>query len=212
MRWATAQHENPPTGAHVARCVWLVDLGTQQHSFNNETWASRDVKIGWELPEALMEGIYTPEVKGKPFMVSVTIKQSLHPTSKMRKLLKGWRGRDFTPDEIKTFDPKKLLGLGCRVNLVESTNGDYVNVDSVSPLGKKDKLPKQVNQSLYFSLEEAEFDQKVFALLPEGLRKKIATTPEFRALMGDRPSEDEPPMDARELAAEGDGTDSDIPF
>ena len=161
MKWQTAQFENPPTGAHLARCVWMVDMGTQTHAFNNETWASRDVKIGWELPEATMEGTYNPDVKGKPFMVSVVVKQSLHPSSRMRKLLKGWRGRDFTPDEIKSFDPKKLLGAGCRVNLVESTDGNYVNVDSIASLGKKEKLPKQINASLYFSLEEAEVANRI---------------------------------------------------
>lgn len=181
MKWNQgAQFENPPAGNHIARCYALVDLGTQQHSFNNETWAARDVRLSFELPGELMTGKYNQEVKGKPFAVHWTGKQSLHVNAKLRKLLEGWRGKKFDQDTIAKFDPQKLVGLPCRVTLVE--NGDYVNIESVSPLAKTDKCPKQVNPSVYFSLETDEFDSDVFDALGEKTREKIAKSPEFIAL------------------------------
>ena len=151
------------------------------------------MRIGFELPSHLMAGTYRPELKGKPFGVSLTLKQSLHPSSKMRKMLRGWRGKDFTPDELKAFSPQKLLGVACRLTLVESSDGQYVNIDSIAPLGKGEKIPKQVNPSTFFSLDPDEFDLEVYNSLGEKTREKIAASPEFRALeSGDGEQHDAP--------------------
>lgn len=200
MKWKTSgEFENPEPGSHLGRCVWLIDLGTQKHSYQgHEPWESRDVKIMFELPGQKMQGLYNPEAKGKPFAVSVTVKQSMHPSAKLRKYVVAWRGKDFGPGEVEKFDPKSLLGKVARLNLVESTDGKYVNIDSMAKATPDEikKLGKQINPSLFFSLEEGEFDEKAFARLPEGLRKKIALSPEFRAIMGDtgaQSDEDGPP-------------------
>lgn len=193
------QYENPPAGSHIARCIALIDLGTQQHAGcqGREGWASRDVRITFELPSEKMTGIYNPEVMGKPFAVHVTVKQSLHASARLTKLLTGWRGRAFTKEEIEKFDPKNLLGKPCRISLIE--NGDYVNVDGISPLGKGEKCQAQVNGSVYFSLSSDEFKQDVFDKLGEKTREKIQKSPEWSALAGssgdegqEGPSEDVP--------------------
>ena len=204
------QYENPPCGSHIARCYSLVDLGTQQHTFGQETWAQRDVRISWELPGELMAGLYNPDVKGKPFAVHLTLKQSLHPKSRLRKILVGWRGRDFTKEEAASFDPKKLIGLACRVSLVQSQNGDFINVDSVAPLGKAEKCPKKVNAAVFFSLEPAEFDIKSFGQLGEKTQERIKKSPEWQALAaGEQQPDPEPEPDD---GGQPDGADSSIPF
>ena len=98
----------------------------------------------------------------------------------MRPLLESWRGRKFTSEEIAAYDPKKMVGVPCRLALVE--NGDYVNISSISPLGKSEKCPKQVNAGVFFSLEPDEFDLDVFMALSEKTREKIAKSPEYMAL------------------------------
>lgn len=202
MNWNRSQPiENPEPGSHIARCFAIIDLGTQQHSFGGEVWSSRDVRISFELPNERMTGKYNAELKGKPFASSVTLKQSLHPSSKMRKLLKSWRGRDFSKDELTTFEPKKLLGVPCRLTLVASPDGQYVDIDSIAPLGKGEKCPKQVNPSVYFSLDPEEFSFDVFNTLGEKTRDKIAGSPEFKALEDGGSDEPDPEQMAESAAA-----------
>lgn len=205
-----AKFENAPTGSHIARCIGLVDLGTQHHKgFQGQPdWASRDVRITFELPATMMTGIYHPESKGKPFGASITVKQSLHTAAKLRKLLKGWRGRDFTKEELAAFDLKDILGKPCLLNLVE--NGDYVNIDSIAALPKGTKVPKQVNPTTYFSLAPDEFDVNAFGNLHEKTQEKIKASPEYAALFS---GEQQPEY----TGEEPDGPppqheDSDIPF
>jgi hypothetical protein len=176
------QFENPNPGNYIARCYAVIDLGTQQHSYQGEAWSSRDVRISFELPMEKMTGIYNPENKGRPFSVHLTVKQSLHAKSKLRPMLEGWRGRKFTKDELAGFDARNILDKPCRLTLVQ--NGDYVNIASISPLAKGDKCPKLTNPSVFFSLEEKEFDEKIFAELHEKTREKIAGSPEYSALTG----------------------------
>jgi hypothetical protein len=198
--------ENPPPGSHLARCIGLVDMGTQQHKgFQGQPdWASRDVRITFELPQTKMAGTYKPELKGKPFGVSLTVKQSLHASAKLRKLLRGWRGRDFTKEELATFDLQAILDKPCFLSLVE--NGDYVNIDGISALPKGQVVPKRVNPLTYFSLDPAEFNAKSFSALGEKTQEKIKATPEYAALFKeqsqDAPATDEAPP-AEEPVEEG---------
>ena len=192
MKWNEGgQYENPPSGSHVARCIKLIDLGTQPVTYNNETKYQRKVMITFELSECLMEGIYKPEVKGKPFAVSRRYTQSLDPKAALRKDLESWRGRKFTKEDIAKFDPKGMLGKPCMINLVEQ--GEYVNIGGISPVPKSMQVPKQINPSTFFSLEENEFDQDVFGKLPDKTRETIGSSPEFKKLMcGDDPGEPPP--------------------
>lgn len=192
------QYENPPPGSYIARCISLVDLGTQHHQGyqGREGYTSRDVRIGFELPLKLMKGEFDDRMKGRPFGVSIICAMVLSANSRLKKLLSGWRGRAMTRDEIATFNPKSLLGKACRLQLVQ--NGDYVNIDSIAPLselenGQKETCPKQVNPSVFFSLEPNEFDSKVFSALGKKTQDKISQSPEFAALTGKDDSPVSPP-------------------
>lgn len=207
MKFGT-QYENAPSGSHIARCIGLVDLGTQQHPGfqGGEAYASRDVRITFELPLERMTGKFDPQMKGKPFGVSKTMKQSLHPKSNMRKLLEGWRGKKFSAEELAKFNPVKLLGQPCRLTLIE--NGDYVNIDSISSLGKQDKCPAQINPSTFFSLEPDEFSMETFNKLGQKTKEKIQQSPEWSSLNN---GNDEPQHDAPDDAG-GPDVDEGGPF
>lgn len=223
---AGQQFENPPAGNHIARCYGLVDLGTQKHPGfqGGPERMSRDVRINFELPNEKMEGIYNPECKGRVFSVSTTVKQSLHPKARLTALLTGWRGKAFTKEDIEKFDPRGLLGKPCRLTLVQNDAG-YINIESISPLGKiKDAkgkavfepCPKQVNKTVYFSLEPDEFDQKVFDALHEKTREKIMATPEWAALTepagAEAPQADAPPDVPEHAPDDQPPSDDDVPF
>jgi hypothetical protein len=212
------QFENPPCGSHVARCIGVIDLGTQQHKgFQGQPdWASRDVRIIFELPLTRMTGVYNPELKGKPFGCAMTLKQSLHQSSKLRKMLRGWRGKDFTKEEIAAFDLSHILGRACMLSLVE--NGDYVNIDTISALpldqktGKPTLVPKQINPTTFFSLDPQEFDVKAFSGLSEKAQAKIKASPEYAALFSESQSGSD---DDQHMPEEPGGVDADgenMPF
>jgi hypothetical protein len=213
MKWkegGSGNFEQLPTGSHIARCYGVIDLGTQPKVFNGETHLERQVSLSFEFPLVKMEGKYDPKAKGKPMMASRKFKQSLHPKANLRKFLEGWRGRAFKAGEAEQFDPKKLPGLPCRVNVVESQDGTRTFIDSIAPLGKGEKIPKQINPSVYFSLEAEEFDAAVFDKLSNGLKERIAKSPEFIALENGGAAGEEPQGDA---PVEGDGEPSgDEPF
>jgi hypothetical protein len=169
------------------------------------------VRISFELPYAKMTGEHDPKLKGKPYSVHVHVKQSLHPKANLRKLLEGWRGKKFDAKSIDEFKPEKLVGLACRLALVE--NGDFTNVDSIAPATKEEAkaMPKLFNKPIFFSLEEGEFDPDTFKLLHDKTREKISASPEFRALTDGGPgggSQDDAPEDPGQDHA----VDEDVPF
>lgn len=166
--------ENPPAGTFGAVCIKVIDLGTQAVTWEGDTKHQRKVFIQWELDENMEDG--RPFVTGRKFTVS------MHEKATLRAFLKGWRGRDFTDDELKGFNPQKLIGAPCMLSLVQ--NGDYVNVASAAKLPKGMNPLKPVNPTVYFSLDE--FDAKVYESLSNKMKEDISKSPEYMALMGNQ--------------------------
>ena len=158
----------PEPGSYSATCYRLIDLGTQESNYQGEKKYARKVMIGFELDEEMEDG--------KPFVVATTMTVSLHEKATLRKFLSGWRGRDFTPEELLGFDPHKLIGAPCLLSLVQK--GDYVNVDTASKLPKGMNPHKLVNDTIFFSLDE--FNQEAFDKLSDKLKEKIKASPEFQ--------------------------------
>ena len=178
--------ENPPVGTHVARCYKIVDLGTQQSEYQGKLIVRRQVILGWELPQELMS---KGEYEGKPFVTSAFYTMSLHEKSSLRKHLASWRGRDFTEEELKGFDPHNILGKGCMLSLIENEKG-RIKVASVSALPKGTILPSQVNPNVFFSLDSEEFDSEIFESFSEKMQEMIKSSPEYKAIISGAASVD----------------------
>ena len=193
--------EQPPTGTHVARCVRLIDLGTQTSEFQGQPKIRREVIIAWELPEELMsEGDFA----GQPFMVSKFYTLSLHEKANLRADLVNWRGRDFNETELEGFDLRTILGHLCQVVLTmnDKNKARVTGLASVPrSLDKQAPSLAQVNPTLYFSLDE--FDENVFASLSDGYRRMITVSPEYQAILTDRDADMK-----HEDAKEPDGSES----
>jgi hypothetical protein len=118
-----ADFEPIPSGVHRAVCVNVFDIGYQR---NLDGHPVRQCVILWEL-EAVKKD-------GQPFTVTRRLTASLNEKATLRGLLESWRGRPFTVEELKRFDSTNLLGINCRLNLVEKikTGGKRtVEVESV---------------------------------------------------------------------------------
>lgn len=172
------EFEQPPVGTCVARCYRILDLGTQQGEWQGKPIFRRQIHMTWELPTELMtEGDHA----GKPFMVSKFYTASLGEKANLRKDLQNWRGREFTPEELAGFDPKNVLGKACLLSLTMNEK-KKVRVTGVSGLPKGMDVPKQINESLYFSLED--FSRSMYEVLPEYFRELIAKSPEYQKTVG----------------------------
>jgi len=163
-------------GTYVARCYKLIDLGTQEGSFEGKPVFKRELVIGWEFPTELMDD-------GKPYVTSQFYTLSLSDKSKLRPLLVSWRGRDFTPEELAGFQMKNILGAPCQLSMVANKKGKSV-VSSASALMKGLKCPEQMNESVFLSLEAEEFNQTTLDSLGDFFKNKIVASPEYLALQG----------------------------
>lgn len=168
--------QQPPAGTHVARCIKIIDVGTQSGEYQGKPNHARKVVFSWELPNELMtDGDYA----GKPFIVSAWYTASLGEKANLRRDLANWRGRDFSPEELGGFDAKNVLTKCCMLSLTPNDKGK-VKVTGVMALPKGTPVPDQINPSVYFSLDN--YDAAVFASLAEFYQQKIIVSPEYAAL------------------------------
>lgn len=186
--------EPAPQGTHVARCVRVIDLGTQQGSptFPNP---KHKVLIGWELPEEKHE--YEGETV--PMLVQRRYTLSLHENATLRHDLESWRGRKFTDEELEGFDLAKVAGVACMVTVTHSADGKYANVNAVTAPPKSVQVPAAVNPVIYYALEDGA--SEAFSMFSEGLQATIRRAPEWAG-----------PADPDNRNDEPSWGDDDIPF
>ena len=181
------------TGVHKARCVRMIDLGTQRSEYQGEVSWKRQILVSWEVPSELSNS-------GEPLLISKFYTLSLHEKSNLGKDLTAWRGRAFTELEKQQFDITALLGVPCMLNIVEGRNGN-TKVGSVMPLPKNDTLEPQFHKNLQFSIDDFENgSNEAFMALSEGIRNIILRSKELENINTD-------------LGDENNGADiGDVPF
>jgi hypothetical protein len=116
-----------PPGLHQGVCVDVVDLGMVDGAYGPK----RKLKLIWQLKGR--------NAKGERFQVRQSYTQSLHEKARLRHDLKTWRGRDFTPEEIKAFDVEKLIGANCQMQVehrVSAKGRTYANPTAIVPIVK----------------------------------------------------------------------------
>lgn len=160
-------------GAYPAIADMVVDLGIQA-SPNSQYPAKRTVLLRFQIPSERVEITKDGETKDLPAVISRTLGLSLNEKSTLRQLLQSWRGRAFTPEELKKFDLVNVLGKPAFINVTHSTKGDrtYANLTSIMPLPKGMPAPTLEGEALWYSIDEP--DPAVFDKLPAWVQDKIA--------------------------------------
>src|SRR3990167_7985263 len=174
----TTHFEPIPAGTYCARCYSMIDMGTLTEDYLGEKKEVHKVRIGWELPTE--KKVFKEENGEQPYSVSRDFTLSMHEKANLRKFLEGWRGKGFTEEEAKSFDVTKLLGKECMLSIIHKTSKqgrDYAVISSCSSIPKGITVDPQINPSFEFTFEE--FDLATFDRLPDWLKDKITTTPEF---------------------------------
>ena len=195
--------EPAPEGNHVARCVSIIDLGTQRNDYQGDISHTRKFFFTWELPQEMKTYDKDGTTITEPFTVTEFYTASLGKKANLRRDLESWRGRAFTADELAGFSAEKVLGAPCMLNVIHKVkangNGTNAKIVSVNAMPKGVQCPDQVNTSVYFDLDN--FDEAVFEGISKGLKGMIEKSPEFQAAISS------PSAPAVEAIAE-----SDIPF
>lgn len=197
----------PPAGTHAARCISIIDLGTQEIEWQGKKKEQRKIRFSWELPLELE--IFNPEKGEQPFIVSRDYTLSMFDASALRKDLESWRGKKFTDHEAEWFDETKVLGKPCTLTIVHNEKGGktYANISGVSGVMKGTKYPDQINPSVAYNTADGNND--VYKSLPEWIQEKIAKSPEYREAIGENDFQaGDDPAEAYPTADD----DSDPPF
>jgi hypothetical protein len=162
-----------PAGSHMARCIRLIDIGTQHGEYQGKATARKQVIIVWELPNELMED-------GKPYVASKFYTASLGEKANLRKDLEAWRGRAFSDEDLAGFDLRNILGKPCMLSIVAKDDASTkTKVGGVMAAPKGTTLPVATNEVFAFDVDE--WDQELFDKLSDGIKKLIQASDEYRA-------------------------------
>jgi hypothetical protein len=171
-------------GTYAARCIKVIDLGTQDGEWEGKPLKRKQVLVTWELPtELITEG----ELAGKPYAVSKFYTASLGDKANLRKDLVGWRGKDFTVEELEGFSLRNILGKACMVSVIHSTKGK-AKVGGVMSVPKGMVVPEAINPTVWFDITD--WNNDAFFALSEGIQKLIRASYEYKEMHSDMPAED----------------------
>jgi len=173
-----------PEGTHLARCYRIVDLGTQESTYLGQVKTQRKVMIHFEVHGDDENGFALITRAGEPMSISKNYTLSIGEQSRLREDLVSWRGKAFTPQELKGFELKNLLGAWGMISVIKtiSENGkEYFNIKAITPVPavmKKNGMPQHFNEAKIFSIDSP--DMELFATFSDYLRAKIEGSPEWR--------------------------------
>lgn len=195
----------PPAGTFPAICYRIIDLGTQETTFQGERKEQHKVLLSWELKsdETIMDD-------GQPMSIHQRYTWSMHEKATLRRHLEAWRGAKFKDSDFGPggFDVKNVLGKSCMLTIMhnESNGKTYANVASVSKLPKGMTAGELHNKTMLIWLTRDEFDRDAFDELSDGLKMTIKKSPEYNNLSRSGGG-------AETRAAKGGaGLDDEIPF
>lgn len=195
------QRKLPPAGTHLARCYSLIDIGTQEGTFQGEIKTARKVRVSFELPNE--QEVFAEERGKEPFTISREFTLSLHEKAGLRKVLESWRGRAFTAEELQKFDLAKLIGQPAMISIghepKKDGSGNFAKLLTVSGVMKGMSVPPAILKPIEYSVLQGR--DEVFNDLPDWLKEKISKCAEWT-----KPA----PHEAEEPAMAG--TDDDVPF
>ena len=196
-----------PPGMYLARCYRIVDLGTQKSEYLGQVKNLPKVMLQFEVHGEDDAGNPLVTSKNEPMSISKNFTLSLAEKATLRKDLQTWRGKEFTPEELRGFQIDNVLGAWAMIAITKAmgNNGkEYTNIANINsvPKAMKANLPEGHNKCAAFYIEDPDMD--LFETFSDNLRAKIEQSPEWQDRSGKKP---------QSSAKSGfDDMDDDIPF
>jgi hypothetical protein len=189
--------EGPPVPPvyHLARCYGIIDLGTQKTSHLGETKYLNEVMLQFELYDVGEAGRQLFMGNCEPISISKSFTLSLAKKATLRTDIETWRGREFTPNELRGFQLKSVLGEWALISVVNAMNQagqDCTGIAAIMPVPPEVKqagLPAGHNELKFFYC--AAPDIELFESFSENLKAKIRKSPEWQLYIAERPTESE---------------------
>lgn len=169
-----------PQGTHFAVCDQVVDLGKQ--AIKSQMYGDsikHQVYIRWQIPAERAEWQDGEGVKHEgPAVIGKTYTLSLGDKANLRKDLQAWRGKPFTPDELRGFDIAKLLGAPATITIThtEKDGRTYANVASLGGIPKGMEKPALEGEPLLYDSDNLGNFEKLSKRMQERVQAQIVDT------------------------------------
>ena len=163
--------------SYPARCISIVDLGTQKAVFNGEEKRQRKIRLSFELPEELR--VFSEEKGEQPMVLNKKMTLSMHDKSQLKPFITSWLWAP-TKEELKAFDITSVIGKAgiISVGAYTTPEGDtYNTINGITAPMKGMKIADQINPSFEMSLYDG-FTWEKFDTLPDFLKEIIEKSQE----------------------------------
>jgi hypothetical protein len=196
-----------PEGPHPAVCDMFVDLGLQETSGKYAGKIQHKIYLRWQIPSLRLSYEKDGQQIEGPMTIGAKYTLSLHEKAALRKILKSWRGRDFTAEELKKFDVTTILGAPCLISVSHAPReggGVYTNVDAVMKLPQGMVKPELEGGTLLYDADNLGTFEK--------LRPWMQDLVKGQKLPEEADKANDPDRWRDELAGANADLDDDIPF
>lgn len=184
-----------PEGQWIARLTGIVDLGTQVEDYQGTVNKRPKIYLQFEVFAENEDGSEALTEDGHHFMVGQYFTASMSPKGKLLPFVNAWRGKPLE-DKDFPFDFNRMLGRHCLMSIVvEAKDGKtYAKIGSIAPVPKRmafnekgdSTLPESKMPQFFFNMDSDDWGEMMLLYetqLWDGIRKKIALSPEFQARM-----------------------------
>ncbi len=196
-----------PEDNYIATVYRIIYFGTVETEYLGEKKNVFQVDITWELNNEMK--VWKEGEEAKPVVVSKTYTLSLGSKSNLRPIVEGIVG-GMSDAEAVNFDVDQILGKACLLNIthgvVEGSGKEYLKLQT-SKLMKGMEAPKGFNKQAILSYDR--WNEELYQSLPEWMRLKIASTPEYKML---KEGKFELPTIQVQGVSDGSANVNDIPF
>lgn len=167
-----------PEGSHLAVCDMFVDLGLQQSKFG----AKPKIYIRWQIPSKRVTYEKDGVPVDQPMTIGATYTLSLADKSNLRPMLQSWRGRAFTPDELKKFDVTTIVGKPCMITVTHEPKdggGVYANVGVVAKLPEGVPAPVLEGETIIYDADNLGTFEKLRPWMRDKITAQVVPEPEI---------------------------------
>lgn len=165
-----------PAGTHFAVCDQVVDLGKQRivSQMYGES-VKHQVYIRWQIPAERVEWEKDGQKHEGPAVIGKTYTVSLSDKANLRKDLQAWRGKPFTPDELRGFDIAKLLGVPATITVTHTDKDQktYANVASLGGIPKGMPKPELEGDGILYDADNMGGFEKLSPKMQERIKAQI---------------------------------------
>lgn len=180
------QREIMPAGNYPARVYEIIELGTQKGTWMGEEKISHKIRISFEFPTE--KRVFSEDKGEQPYVISKEMALALGDLAGLRKIIEAIDGKKLTDAEAVNYDVTTILGKPLLVTVTHTEPNEqgivYANATTFSPLIKGLTVEPLINEPKVLTFES--WDENLFLNLPEFIREKIVSSPEYKALKSEK--------------------------